>query len=64
MMTFYHRYRLDDGRYWGSTDVLDDDPECGYTEIEAPRYQYLENIPCWTGTAWIIKPLINGHVEP
>ena len=60
----YNRYRLDDGRYWGSTDQENDDPECGYTQVEPPMYTYLETIPVWTGTAWIIKPLINGQVEP
>lgn len=63
--TVYNRYRLDDGRYWGSTDDLNDMPECGYTEVEPPEFwHYLEEIPCWTGTDWIIKPLIDGHVEP
>lgn len=62
MTILYHRYRLDDGRFHGDTDVLGDDPECGYTEIDTPMYDPMYVIARWTGTEWVLHDYSQGDM--
>ena len=64
MTILYHRYRLDDGRYWGDTDTLNDDPECGYTDIDTPDYDPMMVIAVWNGTAWVLYDYSTGELGP
>lgn len=58
----YYRYRLDDGRYWGDTDVLNDDPECGYATIDTPPYDTMMAIAVWNGTGWVLHDYSTGQL--
>lgn len=62
MTKIYYRYRLDDGRFWGDTDVFGDDPECGYLETSPPVYEPMEHLPVWTGSAWVIHDYSTGYL--
>ena len=55
----YFRYRLDDGRYWGDTNTLDDDPDCGYVTQDTPDYNPMTYIARWTGTDWAIHWILD-----
>jgi len=61
METFYHRYLLSTGQYWGSTRTLNDDDCCGYLEIQPPPVEdHYNEIQVWFGDHWEIRPLIDG----
>lgn len=59
---YYHRYSLNNNKYMGSTETINDDPDCGYTDVALPTViDILSEIPVWFGDHWEIRPLINGE---
>ena len=58
MTTFYHRYKLDNNHYNGSTRTHNDDPTCGYVSVEPPLVDdHYTQIQVWNGTEWIITEI-------
>jgi hypothetical protein len=58
MTQYYHRYKLENNHYNGSTRTHNDDTTCGYTEVEPTEYyDHYTHIPVWNGTEWIITEI-------
>lgn len=53
-MTIHYRYHLETKEYWGWTDQINDDPECGYVEQAPPEFDTFTQYPVWQADAWQI----------
>ena len=57
MTTWYYRYHLDSKIFWGCTDQPDDDPICGYTQIEPIYHRIPDEILLFCDDHWEIQTI-------
>lgn len=54
----YFRYHAQTGEYWGSTNKLNDDPNCKYVaqaEYPLPHRDIFTQTLIWTGSGWHLQ---------
>jgi len=52
----YHKENLD---FWGTTDTINDDPDCEYvsdTDYPLPPYEIFSEKIAWNGNGWMVIP--------
>ncbi len=55
----YIRYHKENLEFWGTTDIINDDPECEYvlaTDYPLPGSEIFSEKIVWTGSGWTVVP--------
>ena len=55
----YIRYHKENLEFWGTTDQINDDPECEYVidkDYPLPPSEIFSEMIIWNGAGWLVVP--------